>query len=299
MEVKMNIKYPNVTSHPIDAAQARLEGTSPNSRSRTAGDRHDGGSSAGTALVTGASSGIGAELAKLLAAEGYDLYLVARDGHRLRGVANQLSQAHGIHCTTIQADLSRADSADAIFHTAPDIDILINNAGFGVYGEFASTDLQTEMDSIEVNITSLTRLTKTYLPRMIERRRGRIMNVASMAALIPGPYMAVYYATKAYVLSFTEALSVEVGGTGVTVTAFCPGSTRTRFEATAGAEPSSLYRGRVMDPKDAAVAAYRGMMKGKKVVFAGIANRLVAVCAGATPRELLRWTSTQWNRPVA
>src|SRR5262249_29594628 len=152
------------------------------------------------------------------------------------------------------------DSADEIHRAAPDIDVLINNAGFGIYGQFSSTDLQTELDVIEVNIASLTRLTKLYLPTMTERGRGRIMNVASMAAFSPGPFMAVYYATKAYVLSFTQALAAEVKGTGVTVTAFCPGSTQTRFEATAGAEVSGLYRGRVMDPKKAAIFGYRGMM---------------------------------------
>jgi short-subunit dehydrogenase len=252
----------------------------------------------GTALITGASSGIGAELARLLAADGYGLHLVARDGRRLGELAKELSRAHGVRCTTIQADLSRPGSAEGIFRAAPDVDVLINNAGFGIYGRFAATELKTEMDVIEVNIASLTRLTKAYLPRMIERRRGRIMNVASMAALMPGPFMAVYYATKAYVLSFTEALAAEVEGTGVTVTAFCPGSTRTRFETTAGAEASSLYRGRVMDPRDAAIAGYRGMMAGKPVVFAGMVNRLLAACARATPREMLRRTATRWNKPV-
>jgi len=295
----MNINRTHPRSHLVDAAHL-IERAPVKSHSSTVpvGTRRAGGP-AGTALITGASSGIGAELAKLLAGEGYGLYLVGRDEHRLRSIANQLAQAHDIRCTTIQADLSNPDSAETIYRSAPDIDVLINNAGFGVYGQFASTDLQTEMDLIEVNIASLTRLTKAYLPRMIEQRRGRIMNVASMAALMPGPFMAVYYATKAYVLSFTEALSAELAGTGVTMTAFCPGSTRTRFEATSGAGSSGLYRGRVMDPKDAAVAGYRGMMTGKTVVFAGNLNRFLAACLGMTPRGLLRRTNLRWNRPLA
>ena len=265
--------------------------------SRPAGN--DAARRARSALITGASSGIGAELAALLAAEGYCLYLVARDEQRLRQLAGRLSEAHDIRCTPITADLSEPGSVEAIYRAAPDIEVLINNAGFGLYGRFESTDMDTEMDIIEVNIASLTRLTKVYLPGMIAQRRGHIMNVASMAALMPGPFMAVYYATKAYVLSFTEALAAEVAGTGVTVTAFCPGATRTRFEAVAHAESSSLYRGRVMDPGEAAAAGYHGMMKGKAVVFPGIANRILALCASATPRGLLRWNATRWNRPVS
>jgi short-subunit dehydrogenase len=252
-----------------------------------------------TALITGASSGIGAELAKVLAAEGYSVCLVARDEHRLHSVASELSRAHGTRCTVIQADLSKPGSAEAIHQAVPDVDVLINNAGFGVYGQFLSTDLQADIDAIEVNVSSVTRLTKLYLPGMIARRRGRIMNVASMGAVMPGPFLAVYYAAKAYVLSFTEALAVEVAGTGVTVTAFCPGATRTRFEATARAEGSGLYRGRVMHPKAVAIIGYRGMMAGKPVVFAGLINRVLAACAGTLPRPLLRQTAMRWNRPVA
>jgi uncharacterized protein len=252
-----------------------------------------------SALITGASSGIGAELAALLAADGYSLYLVARDEERLRRLAARLSHAHDIPCTPITADLSDPGSVERIYRAAPDLDVLINNAGFGLYGRFDSTDLDTEMDIIEVNVAALTRLTKVYLPRMVAQRRGQIMNVASMAALMPGPFMAVYYATKAYVLSFTEAVAAEVAGTGVTVTAFCPGATRTRFEAAAHAESSGLYRGRVMDPQVAAAAGYRGMKKGRAVVFPGIANRLLALCASATPRGLLRWNATRWNQPVS
>ena len=179
-----------------------------------------------TALVTGASSGIGLELATLLAKDRHDLVLVARGRERLDGVARGLTEEFGVAATVLPADLTDPsapiDIALALAERKLAIDILVNNAGFGVYGFFAQTPLEKELAMIQVNITALTHLTKLLLPGMLERRRGRILNVASTAAFQPGPLMAVYYATKAYVLSFSEALANETAGTGVTVTALCP-----------------------------------------------------------------------------
>lgn len=276
----------NVDHHPVSDSAAGLRRTVP-------------GGKKGIALVTGASSGIGAEIAELLGADGYDLCLVARDPARLRAVADRLTATHGVRCSILPTDLADPDAPRRIHEMLPQVDVLINNAAFGVYGSFVSTDVHSELDMIQVNITGLTLLAKLYLPGMIERRHGRILNVASMAGLLPGPYMAVYYATKAYVLSFSEALSAEVEGTGVTVTTYCPGATRTRFEGTAGADQSGLYRGRVMDPKDVARIGYRGLMQGKRTIFAGLQNCIMAASSRMTPRQMLLRMSKSWNKPLA
>jgi short-subunit dehydrogenase len=244
-----------------------------------------------TALVTGASSGIGLELATLLAKDRYDLVLVARGHDRLQEIAQGLTGEFGVAATVLPADLTDPsapiDIALALAERKLAVDILVNNAGFGVYGFFAQTPLEKELAMIQVNITALTHLTKLLLPGMLERRRGRILNVASTAAFQPGPLMAVYYATKAYVLSFSEALANETGGTGVTVTALCPGPTITEFQKQAGLEMTRLFKSPlVMDAPTVARAGYEGMMRGKRVVVPGATNRTLVQALRVTPRRL-------------
>ena len=245
----------------------------------------------GTALVTGASSGIGWELAKLLAADGYDLVVVAR-GKKLPSLARELEEGFRVRAVPVAADLSRADSAARVLAEAEKlgvpIDVLVNCAGLGVHGKFAETDPARELESIAVNVVALTALTKGVLPKMVERRSGRILNVASTAAFQAGPLMAVYYATKAYVLSFTEALADEVKGSGVTVTCLCPGPTETEFQKRAGVEKTALFRGPlVMDARRVAKAGYEGMQRGRRLVIPGVANKAIAFSVRFAPRKMV------------
>lgn len=241
-----------------------------------------------TALITGASSGIGLDLAHVFAADGHDVVLVARSEEKLRALAKELEAKHGITATVIVADLAKRDTPQQIFVVAPPVDILVNNAGFGTSGMFAETSLGAELDMIEVNVAALTHLTKLFLPPMLERRRGRILNVASTASFQPGPLMAVYYATKAYVLSFSEAIAEELRGTGVTVTALCPGPTATGFQKTADLGSEALLK--VMKPvssMEVARAGYRGLMRGKRVVIPGMKNKLGVQSLRVSPRALV------------
>jgi hypothetical protein len=244
-----------------------------------------------TALVTGASGGIGEELARLFAADGHDLVLVARSRDRLERLAGQLEERHGVAARVLAADLSRAEAPGEIFAELAGagvrLDALVNNAGFGSYGLFAETDLKSELDLLRVNVVALTHLTKLFLPGMIARGRGYLMNVASTAAFQPGPLMAVYYASKAYVLSLSEALANECAGTGVRVSALCPGPTETGFVAAAGMEQSKLFDRGAMTARDVAAAGYRGLLDGKAVVIPGLRNSLVARTVGLFPRGLV------------
>lgn len=244
-----------------------------------------------TALVTGASSGIGLELATLLARGRHDLVFVARNRDRLEAVARDLREEFGVAVTVVAKDLAKPGAPDAIAREISErgavLDILVNNAGFGVYGPFAGTPLEKELEMIQVNVTALTHLTKLFLPGMLERRRGRILNVASTAAFQPGPLMAVYYATKAYVLSFSEALANETAGSGVTVTALCPGPTLTEFQGRAGFGDVPLLKGPlVMLASNVARAGYEGMLRGQRIVIPGIANRTLVQALRVTPRRL-------------
>ena len=244
-----------------------------------------------TALVTGASSGIGLELATLLARDRHDLVLVARGRDRLEGVARGLAEEFGIRATVLPADLARSEAPEEIARELSArgiaVDVLVNDAGFGLLGPFAGAPLDRVLAMIQVNITALTHLTRVLLPGMLERRRGRILNLASTAAFQAGPLMAVYYATKAYVLSFSEALGNETSGTGVTVTAFCPGPTLTEFQKSAGMTETALFRGPlVMDAATAARAGYAGMRRGDRVVIPGVANRILVQALRVTPRRL-------------
>lgn len=245
-----------------------------------------------TALVTGASSGIGLELATLLARDRNDLVLVARTRERLEHVARGLGDEYGVKASVLPADLADpgapARIAREIAGLGISIDVLVNNAGFGLHGLFAELPLESQLEMIRVNVTGLTHLAGLLLPGMLERRRGRILNVASTAAFQPGPLMAVYYATKAYVLSFSEALASETAGTGVTVTALCPGPTMTEFQKRAGTERTALFTGPlVLDAPSVALAGYRGLLRGKPLVVPGLGNKALVQALRISPRRLV------------
>jgi short-subunit dehydrogenase len=258
-----------------------------------------------TALITGASSGIGRELAELCARDGYDLVLVARREDRLRGLQEKWTAQYAVNVRSLPMDLSDDAAPQRLFDelAGTPIDILINNAGFATYGPFAETDVASQVEMVRVNVQAVTHLTRLFLPPMVRRGEGRIMFLASMAAFVPGPLMAVYYSTKAYVLSFSEALSEELRGTGVIVTAFCPGPTATEFQARARLERSGLLRIARMEVGPIAKAGYRAMMKGETVAVPGILNKVVTVLIRIAPRSLIRWVvhklQSQVERPGA
>lgn len=245
-----------------------------------------------TALITGASSGIGYELAKLFAQDGINLVLVARDESRLQQIASDLG---GVQVKTIRADLSRPETPVAIYEETGRgsiaIDYLVNNAGFGVSGPFADTDLDAELNLIQVNVTSVVHLTKLYLGDMLRRGAGGILNVASTAAFQPGPLMSTYYASKAFVLSFTEAIATEVRKTKVTVTALCPGPTATDFQRRAKIEGIRLMKSGpfgMMSASEVARIGYRGFLNGKVIVIPGILNKIGVQMVRIGPRALVR-----------
>jgi short-subunit dehydrogenase len=243
-----------------------------------------------TALVTGASSGIGRELALIFARNGYDLVLVARSRQALEDVAAQ-ARPLGVTTKVIPADLARPEAPDLIKAeldaASTVVDILVNNAGFAMYGPFIDANPQTEREMIQVNVATLTQMTRVFLPGMVERHSGRILNLSSLAGFMPGPLMAVYYATKAYVLSFSEALANELRGTGVTVTALAPPATSSGFQRRAAMEDSKLMQGRIMDARTVAEAGYRGLMGGKAVVVPGLSAKLLTLSVRLSPRWMV------------
>jgi short-subunit dehydrogenase len=245
-----------------------------------------------TALITGASSGIGQELARVHASKGGNLVLVARNKAKLIELKLELESKFKIWVYNIEKDLSEPNAALQIFDETTkqnmQIDYLINNAGFGDFGMFVDTDPNKELKMINVNITALTQLTKLYLKQMVKRGNGKIMNVASTAAFQSGPTMAVYYATKAYVLSFSEAIDNEVRDKGVTVTTLCPGATESGFQAVAAMEESALVKGRKLPTsKEVAEYGYKAMIKGKTVAIHGVLNWILANSVRFTPRALV------------
>ncbi|HET9031122.1 MAG TPA: SDR family oxidoreductase [Candidatus Aquilonibacter sp.] len=243
------------------------------------------------ALVTGASGGLGLEFAKLLAADKHDVVLVARSAAKLEALAAQLRASHGINAETIALDLSAPDAASQLGARVSDCDILINNAGFASNGRFDTLDPQRIREEMLLDVVTLTELTRLYLPKMRARGSGRIMNVASTAAFLPGPFMAVYYASKAYVLSFSQAIAEELRGSGVSVTCLCPGATETGFADRAEMHGSLLFKLPKANAAGVALAGYRGMMKGRDLVIPGLSNKIVALSPKITPRRLLLWTS--------
>jgi short-subunit dehydrogenase len=251
-----------------------------------------------TVLITGASGGIGYELAKLFARDHHNLVLVARSADKLAQVATEL-QAHGITVKTIALDLAAPPAPKFLFDQVQRegviIDVLINNAGFGIFGEFAQMPEQEILGQIDLNIRALTELTRLFLPAMVKRRSGRIMNVASTAAFQPGPLIAVYYATKAYVLSFSEAIANELRHSGVTVTCFCPGATHTDFARRAGIENSRVFKLGAMSAEKVALDGYRAVMEGRTLAVSGVHNWVVAQANRLAPRKMAtavsRWVA--------
>jgi len=249
-----------------------------------------------TALITGASFGIGAEFARIFAREGYNLVLVARSSDKLRQLASELEKAHGTRSLILAVDLSDPGASAYILDqtTRADlqIDVLVNNAGFGQYGPFVDNDLEECLRQIQLNVTTLTHLTRLYLPGIIERvktspRKCGVLNVASTAAFQPGPLMAVYFATKAYVLHFSEALANELDGTGVTVSCLCPGATATEFHKRANATGMRLLKFGAMDARTVAEDGYHAFLDGKPVVISGLKNWLLAQSIRLSPRRLV------------
>lgn len=245
-----------------------------------------------TALVTGASSGIGLELARLFAKGGHDLILVARNEAKLNELSLYLGKMYRCNVEVIPADLSQAEVPEALVDELAKrgltVEVLVNNAGFGENKLFAQQDMRRIMEMIQLNMTTLTQLTRLVLPQMLAAKKGRILNVASTAAFAPGPLMAIYYATKAYVLSFSEAIANELKGTGVTVTALCPGPTRTGFATAAGMTNTNLFNAPgVMDAAPVAEAGYNGCMKGKAVVIPGLLNKVLVWGIALSPRWMV------------
>lgn len=223
-----------------------------------------------TALITGASNGIGLELAKIHAQRGGDLVLVARSQDKLEQLAQELRAKHNIQVTVIAKDLSEPNVAQAIFAQTEQlgiqVDYLINNAGFGGHGRFFERELAKEQQMIQLNITTLTELCHLYLKGMVARKRGKILNVSSTASFMPGPLQAVYYATKAYVTSFSQAIAEEVAEFGVTVTALCPGAVATGFVSAGDLEGVGIWKN-AKTAQEVAEYGYNAMMKGELVAF--------------------------------
>ncbi|HVO80160.1 MAG TPA: SDR family oxidoreductase [Terriglobales bacterium] len=252
-----------------------------------------------TALITGASGGIGYELAKLFAKDHHNLVLVARSGPRLAQFADELQRQFGVAVRPIALDLTATPAPQFLFDQVQRegiaIDFLVNNAAYGQHGKFAEIPLAESLGQIQLNVTALTQLSRLFLGPMVERHSGRILNVASTAAFQPGPLMAVYYASKAYVLSFSEALDNELKSSGITVTCLCPGPTQTGFQERAAMQGSRLVRMGMMSAKAVALDGYRGMLAGKPVLISGLRNWLLAESVRLAPRRL----ATAVSRKIA
>ncbi len=244
----------------------------------------------GLAVVTGATGGLGIQLCRLLAKEGYDLIITGRYEGKLRMLANELKALQSINVSFLEGDLAEAEVRQKLFELTPKApDILVNNAGFGDYGPFAECDWDKQDKMIKVNVLALSHLTRLFLPGMIKNGHGRILNVASVAAFQPGPLMSVYYATKNYVLAFSEALSVELRGTGLTVTALCPGPVNTGFAKAANAENINVFKeSSGADSELVAKYAYKALMKGKVVAVCGFKFKVLIFFERLLPRSTVR-----------
>ncbi|MBN3958702.1 SDR family oxidoreductase [Nostoc sp. NMS8] len=245
-----------------------------------------------TAFITGAAGGIGYELACIFAAHNYNLVLVDRNEPKLVEIAVKFQKEFGIFVKTIVKDLSTSTAPEEIFTELQladiNVDVLVNNAGFGIYGLFHETDLAAELEMLQVNLVCLTHLTKLFVKHMVKQGEGKILNVASAAAFQPGPLMAVYFATKAYILSFSEAIANELEGTGVTVTVLCPGSTASAFHERTGMADSKLLKGKkMMDARTVAEVGFRALMKGQTIVIPGLLNAILAKSVRFVPRNLV------------
>jgi uncharacterized protein len=245
-----------------------------------------------TVLVTGASSGIGRELARRFAADGSRLLLVARGERALHALAEELRAQNKTESRVFLVDLARPESPGQVLNHVQTagwkVDVLVNNAGFGAQGPFGEIPLDRQLQMLQVNVTTLTHLTRLLLPGMMDRRRGGVLNVASTAAFQAGPQMAVYYASKAYVLSFTEALAEELAGTGVSATALCPGPTDTNFIAAAGLRSSRLFARSAMTAEVVARIGHAAFRRKQVIVVPGLRNRTLAFLVRFAPRAVAR-----------
>lgn len=246
-----------------------------------------------TALITGASGGLGLSFVNIFAREGYDLVLVARNGDRLNEIKNNIEKKYEVKATVIPCDLCSSNGAQEVFEATKNanihIDVLVNNAGFGDFGEFYKSDLSKQVRMVDLNCIALMELCHLYLPDMIKMGDGNILNVDSIAAFQPGPLMSVYYATKAFVFSFSQALYRELKGTGVKLTALCPGPIRTNFDAAADLGESGLFKNlKVWDPDAVAEFGYKNMKKGKSFCVLGFLNKLIVFANRLAPRALVR-----------
>jgi short-subunit dehydrogenase len=264
-------------------------------------DSTDNGRRAKVALVTGASFGIGEEFAKQLAAKDYSLVLVARSADRLREIGASLTSEHGVTVEVLPADLTTTEGRDAVvarLSADPPVDLLVNNAGYGQVGLFAESDPAEIEGQVQLNVIALVALARAALPGMVARRRGGIINVSSVAGFFPGPNTAIYSATKAFVNSFSESLSVEVQGTGVRIQSLCPGFTRTGFQARAGGEPSRLPDAAWLESPEVVAESLTALNHGALFCVPGIAYKTLTLTGGMLPRPLVRWISGLYGRQM-
>jgi hypothetical protein len=255
----------------------------------------------GTALITGASAGIGKALSERFAAAGHDLVLVARREERLESLADRLEDRHDITVHVVAMDLAEPQAPAGLYEETQNrgisVDILVNNVGIGTQGTFVENDLDRELDQLQLNVVVPTQLTHLYGSDMADRGDGGILNVASTAAWFPGPFMTVYYASKAYVKTFSEGLAGELGSEGVSVTVLCPGPVETEFQARAENEDTPLGSGRMQDVEAVAEAGYDGLQAGKTVVVTGWTFKLLTKVSNALPNSLTRQVATRLNTP--
>lgn len=258
-----------------------------------------------TALITGASAGLGTEFARLFAQGGHDVVLVARRKDRLEALATELRTAHSVRTLVVDADLADPAAPQHVFEAVTaaglEVEFLVNNAGFGSNGAFSTLPLQRELEQIQVNISALTHLTGLFLPGMLARKSGRILNLGSTAGFQPGPFMATYYATKAFVNAFSEALSFELRDTGVTCTVSCPGPVATEFGGIAGNDKSRLFKkaGGVAKAADVAQEAYDAMLEGKPVVVHGFLFKVMQQSQRLSPRAAVLAITASMNQRVS
>jgi len=255
------------------------------------------------ALITGATSGIGRELAKLFAQDGYNLVIVSRTAADLTLTAQVLKGINNIEVVPVVKDLFKKNAAVELFNEVQakgiTVNVLVNDAGQGQYGEFIHNDLDRELDIIQLNICSLVGLTKLYLQQMVQRNEGMILNVSSVASKTPGPLQAVYHATKAFVQSFSEAIRDEVKESEVIITTLLPGATQTNFFHKAGMlEAKNVVEGKLADAAGVAKDGYEALMKGKDMVVSGFANKLQAAMAGIIPDTVLAAQVHEQQKPV-
>ncbi len=249
-----------------------------------------------TALITGASNGIGLALAKRFAAENHDLILVARSEDKLQALKIELSSKHGIEAHVFSYDLTQPDACQSLFDRTQQaglqVDVLVNNAGYGDYGDFVETDWEKQQGMISLNVMAITHLTHLFLPAMVQRDSGKILNVSSTAAFQPGPKMSVYFATKAYVLSFSEAIAAETDGTGISVTVLCPGPTQSGFIDNANmgkmAAADAISEDKLPSSKEVADFGYEALQKGQVVAVHGTLNKLMTFSNRLAPRAVIR-----------